>query len=98
VIWAKESFLIAQNTTYPFMMKSDVATEEYSSLVYESSKKRITLAGYRLANFVIDVFDPMKPYNFPSLDSIEKDLMNLVKENLGKLKSFSKIRQHLSSE
>lgn len=25
--WAKESFLIAQNTTYPFMMKTSVATE-----------------------------------------------------------------------
>ena len=26
VEWAKESFLIAQNTTYPFMMKTNVAT------------------------------------------------------------------------
>ena len=67
-------------------------------MVYEISKKRITLAGYRLANFVIDVFDPMKPYNFSSLDYIERELLSLVKQNLGKLKLFSKIRQHLSSE
>jgi hypothetical protein len=68
VIWAKESFLIAQNTTYPFMMNSNEATEEYTSLVYETSRKRITLAGYRLANFVIDVFDPSQSYKAPSFD------------------------------
>ena len=37
------------------MTNSD-ATEEYTSLVYETSRKRITLAGYRLANFVIDIY------------------------------------------
>lgn len=53
----KESFLIAQNTTYPFMMKTNVADEQYTNLVYETSRKRITLAGYRLANVVIDIFN-----------------------------------------
>jgi len=27
LIWLKESFLIAQNTTYPFMMKTSIADE-----------------------------------------------------------------------
>lgn len=48
--------MIAQNTTYPFMMKGNRATEEYTNLVYETSRKRITLAGYRLANFAMSIF------------------------------------------
>jgi hypothetical protein len=48
--------LVAQNTTYPFMMTNNEATEEYTNLVYETSRKRITLAGYRLASFVIDIY------------------------------------------
>ncbi len=63
--WAKESFLIAQNITYPFMMKNSVATEEYTSLVHETSKKRITLAGYRLANFVMSVYNPTSKVTNP---------------------------------
>lgn len=63
--WAKESFLIAQNTTYPFMMKNSVATEEYTNLVHETSKKRITLAGYRLANFVMSVYNPTSKVSNP---------------------------------
>jgi hypothetical protein len=56
--WVKESFEIAKNTTYPFTMNNNIATEEYTRLVYETSKKRITLAGYRLANFVIQIYKP----------------------------------------
>lgn len=37
------------------MTKSD-ADEAYTNLVYETSRQRITLAGYRLANFVIDIY------------------------------------------
>jgi hypothetical protein len=39
-------------------MKTNRANEEYTNLVYETSKKQITMAGYRLANVVIDIFDP----------------------------------------
>lgn len=42
------------------MMKTNVANEDYTNMVYETSKKRITLAGYRLANFVIDVYNQNK--------------------------------------
>ncbi len=55
--WATESFEIAKNTTYPRMQATNTADEEYTQLVYETSKKRITLAGYRLANFVIDIYE-----------------------------------------
>lgn len=58
LVWMKESFLIAQNTTYPFVMKTNIANEEYTNLVYETSKKRITLAGYRIANIVMNIFNP----------------------------------------
>ena len=61
------------------MMNSNVATEEYTNLVYETSRERITLAGYRLANYVIDIFDPSRTYQPLSFDQIEKELMKLVK-------------------
>jgi hypothetical protein len=38
------------------MIKGNKATEEYTNLVYETSRKRITLAGYRLANFAMSIF------------------------------------------
>jgi hypothetical protein len=38
------------------MAQTSVANEEYTNLVYETSRRRITLAGYRLANFVIDIY------------------------------------------
>jgi hypothetical protein len=48
--------LIAQNTTYPFISKASKLDNAYNTLAYETSKKRITLAGYRLANYVIDIY------------------------------------------
>lgn len=56
LVWAQESFLIAQNTTYPHILTSNQATQAYNQQTYETSKKRITLAGYRLANYVIDLY------------------------------------------
>ncbi len=56
LVWAQESFLIAQNTTYPFIAKTNKLDSAYNTLAYETSKKRITLAGYRLANYVIDIY------------------------------------------
>lgn len=56
LVWAQESFLIAQNTTYPFIGKTNKLDDAYNTLAYETSKKRITLAGYRLANYVIDIY------------------------------------------
>jgi hypothetical protein len=56
MVWAQESFLIAQNTTYPFISKTNKLDTSYNTLTYETSKKRITLAGYRLANYVIDIY------------------------------------------
>jgi hypothetical protein len=56
MVWAQESFLIAQNTTYPFIGKTNKLDDAYNALAYETSKKRITLAGYRLANYVIDIY------------------------------------------
>ncbi len=50
------------------MMTNNVATEEYTSLVHETSKRRITLAGYRLANFVLSVYSPTASME----DSFEK--------------------------
>lgn len=54
--WAMESFRFAVNTTYPFIANTSHVNEEYTALTYETSKKRITLAGYRLANYVIDIY------------------------------------------
>lgn len=59
-------------------MKSNVATEEYTNLVYETSKRRITLAGYRLANFVMDVYNSSGKVDdpFDNLKSVEKMLLD----------------------
>ena len=38
------------------MLKTNEAGEEYTALAYETCKKRITLAGYRLANIIIDIY------------------------------------------
>lgn len=35
-------------------------TESYAQLTYETSKKRITLAGYRIANVVIQIYEDGK--------------------------------------
>lgn len=39
------------------MFTSNKITQEYSDLAYETSKKRITLAGYRLANIAINIYE-----------------------------------------
>jgi hypothetical protein len=48
--------LFAINTTYPHISTTNHITDEYSTLTYETSKKRITLAGYRLANYIKDLY------------------------------------------
>ena len=55
-VWVQESFLIAQNTTYPHIIKTDILDEEYTNTAYELSRKRITLAGYRLAHYVVELY------------------------------------------
>ncbi|XP_031505811.1 nuclease P1-like [Nymphaea colorata] len=52
----EESFLIAQNTTYPYVATTNKLNDEYIHLTYETSKKRITLAGFRLANYIKDIY------------------------------------------
>jgi hypothetical protein len=55
--WAFESYRFAQNSTYPLLATTNRITKEYSDNTYAISKKRITLAGYRLANLVIDIYE-----------------------------------------
>ena len=55
-VWAQESFRIAQNTTYPLILETNQLNDQYNTMTYETSKKRITLAGYRLANYVVDLY------------------------------------------
>lgn len=62
-----ESYRYAQNTTYPHMFTSSAISQAYSDLAYETSKKRITLAGYRIANLVIKIYEKI------SLDENESD-------------------------
>jgi hypothetical protein len=56
LVWAQESFRFAQNTTYPHILTTNKITDAYSMLTYETAKKRITLAGYRLASYVINLY------------------------------------------
>ena len=60
-VWAQESLEVAVNTTYPYIAKTKVLDQDYTMLTYETSKKRITLAGYRLANWAISIFKRQQP-------------------------------------
>lgn len=66
------------------MMTRTDADEAYTNLVYETSRQRITLAGYRLANFVIDVYgsNSTKTFDFEDLEelkTVEAMFMNHAK-------------------
>lgn len=61
LVWAQESYLIAVNTTYPFLAKTNTISSEYATLTYETARKRITLAGFRLANYIKDIYKTAKP-------------------------------------
>ena len=39
------------------MKETNIIDKNYSDLVYETSKKRIVLAGYRIANLVIKIYE-----------------------------------------
>lgn len=55
------------------MFENKEITEDYSKLVYETCKKRITLAGYRIANIVIDIYKQnTKDIENYSLDRAER--------------------------
>jgi len=55
-VWAQESFRIAQNTTYPYILNTSKLNDAYNIQTYQTSRKRITLAGYRLANYAISIY------------------------------------------
>ena len=38
------------------MFKTNILTEEYTKVAFETSKRRITQAGYRLANIIISIY------------------------------------------
>jgi hypothetical protein len=59
-VWAQESFRIAQNTTYPHILTTNKLDDQYNAQTYETAKKRITLAGYRLAYYVVDLYKHSK--------------------------------------
>ena len=61
VTWAQESLEVAVNTTYPHIAKTGVLDMEYTMQTYETARKRITLAGYRLANWAISIFKRAQP-------------------------------------
>lgn len=76
LVWAQESFRIAQNTTYPFIATTNKLDAAYNTLTYETSKKRITLAGYRLANYILEIYKTAQPID---LEERIKNPMNLWK-------------------
>ena len=39
------------------MFDSNQITADYQKLTYETCRKRVALAGYRLANLVIDIYE-----------------------------------------
>ena len=55
-VWATESLLFSQNSTYPHVQKSNKFDEKYISETYEICKKRILIGGYRLANIIDHIY------------------------------------------
>ena len=55
--WASESYNLALSTVYPLMFKTNQISKEYESTAYETCRRQVTLAGYRLANLVIDIYE-----------------------------------------
>ncbi|MCA9796667.1 MAG: S1/P1 nuclease [Candidatus Eremiobacteraeota bacterium] len=54
--WADESHDLATDVVYKDLHPGDVLSNEYISRARQTSKKRMTLAGYRLADFLNRVF------------------------------------------
>jgi hypothetical protein len=74
-------------------MNTNKLNEAYNTQTYETAKKRITLAGYRLANYVVDIYktalhsDSEHHKNIKAMN--QKDLCHFLAEdskkvNLGK--------------
>lgn len=63
--WAKESLELSQNTTYPKMAETNVIDQEYTDMTFAAAKKRVVLAGYRIANTVISIYEN-NTYEFPN--------------------------------
>ena len=52
-------------------MNTNQINEEYTSTVYETAKKRITLAGYRIANIVINIYETAGGFENYDKESVE---------------------------
>jgi len=55
-IWSMESYQEAVDIIYPFVQGHKVVTEDWASQVALLSKRKIALAGYRLANMISSIF------------------------------------------
>lgn len=78
MVWAHESFEFARNVTYPHFLTTNKVTEEYVALAYETCKKRIALAGYRLANLVIDIYEKAKRKDSFALPTTMQEILDSV--------------------
>ena len=54
--WARESYALALSTTYEGIVPNTVPTEAYVARAQATCKKRLALAGYRLADLLEDAF------------------------------------------
>ncbi|MGE0495509.1 MAG: S1/P1 nuclease [Vulcanimicrobiota bacterium] len=55
--WADESYQLARDVVYKDLNPGDVLSNDYVNKARDTSKKRMTLAGYRLADFLNRVFE-----------------------------------------
>ena len=56
VVWAQESFKIAQDIVYPHVQRSNRVDEYYSKLTCNTLRRQVVKGGYRLANFIKDIY------------------------------------------
>ncbi|EGR32954.1 hypothetical protein IMG5_065830, partial [Ichthyophthirius multifiliis] len=55
--WVQESYDIGHKQIYPYFYKNQNVTKEFDQQMFNLLKEQITLGGYRLADFLIDIFE-----------------------------------------
>ena len=54
--WTIESFDAAVKDIYSYVKKTNTATSDWTVQIYELCRKRIALAGYRLAKMISSIY------------------------------------------
>jgi hypothetical protein len=74
--WFEEGLQISINFVYNGLSYGDKPTKAYSDRAWDVLRRRITIGGYRLANFIVDLYDAYKTAS----DNLEKEKFLILLE------------------